>query len=189
MQPWYSEHLTSGLGSNPYGFGICGKTSLWTALGFNTRIRSQILALNVSLARHSDPNSLTVIIIQVKTSFCLSGVYDEVWIYGYLFLPPSLPPSYGLSCNNEIAFQCDGALQGLWAQRVIKGLVAVISPGPLWMAAVTLCQAEGPWCSSYISPAQTAGTRLPFLGKESKAGTMSPHSSTPSPTPISSEIR
>lgn len=45
-----------------------------------------------------------------------------------------------LSCNNEIAFHSDGAAGGLWDQRVIKGLVALISSDPPWMAAVTLCQ-------------------------------------------------
>lgn len=46
----------------------------------------------------------------------------------------------GLSFNNEIAFHSDGAAEGLKAQRVIKGLVFLISSDPLWMAAVTLYQ-------------------------------------------------
>lgn len=49
-------------------------------------------------------------------------------------------PPLDLSCNNEIAFHSDGAAGGLKAQRVIKGLVALISGDPPWMAAITLCQ-------------------------------------------------
>lgn len=41
----------------------------------------------------------------------------------------------GLSCNNELAFHSDGAALGLRAQRVIKGLVTLISSDPPRMAA------------------------------------------------------
>lgn len=53
---------------------------------------------------------------------------------------PSPQSLIRLSYNNEVTFHSDAAAGGLWAQRVIKGLVALISSDLLGMAALTLCQ-------------------------------------------------
>lgn len=64
--------------------------------------------------------------------------------------PPSAPSPHvpgsllgsllSLSYDNELAFHCDAAAGGLKAQGVIKGLVALISSDPSWIAAISVYQ-------------------------------------------------
>lgn len=59
---------------------------------------------------------------------------------------PSPQSLIRLSNNNEVTFQSDAAAGGLWAQRVIKGLVALISSDLLGMAAKTSSFADASLC-------------------------------------------